>query len=143
MAQKFNFKRLEEPFEADWPVKVNVPEDGGKTTVEEFMARFRIVRDAQPPAIADPATELTDAEQQASAEPTPTEAAAILERAHRKLREKAVEQWRAWFVGFGKPTSGEEELTDEVLWNLITTPYVRRAVLEAYEAFSLGIAAKN
>ena len=29
MSLKFDFKTLEQPFEADWPVLVPVPQDGG------------------------------------------------------------------------------------------------------------------
>lgn len=46
MNPKFNFKRLGETFEADWPVVVSVPQDGGTVTKEEFMARFRLITDA-------------------------------------------------------------------------------------------------
>lgn len=43
MGAKFNFKGLSEPFEADWPVVVNVPESGGTVKEETFMARFRMI----------------------------------------------------------------------------------------------------
>lgn len=43
MSRKFNYKRLGEAFEADWPVEVSVPQDGGKASVETFMARFRMI----------------------------------------------------------------------------------------------------
>lgn len=51
MGEKFNFKRLGEPFEADWPVVVSVPQDGGTTINEEFTARFRLIPDTEMPAI--------------------------------------------------------------------------------------------
>ncbi len=137
MAQQFNFKRLEEPFEADWPVTVNVPEDGGKTATEEFMARFRIVREFGPTATSTPSA---DAEDVATAEAAPEDP---LEKARQALKESALKEWRRWFVGFGKPTSDQNELTDEVLWNIITTPYARVAVQAAYQNFCSGIAVKN
>lgn len=41
MSVKFDFKTLETGFEADWPVTVNVPQDGGGIEKQEFLARFR------------------------------------------------------------------------------------------------------
>ncbi|HVY34998.1 MAG TPA: hypothetical protein VG960_11330 [Caulobacteraceae bacterium] len=41
MATKFKFESLGQPFEADWPVLVPTPVDGGKTVDEEFMVRWR------------------------------------------------------------------------------------------------------
>jgi hypothetical protein len=42
MAVKFSFATLEQPFEADWPVKVQVPKDGGGFEEQTFLARFRL-----------------------------------------------------------------------------------------------------
>lgn len=52
MAVKFEFQALEQLFEADWPVTVNVPQDGGSVEEQTFMARFRQVSDAELPEIA-------------------------------------------------------------------------------------------
>lgn len=43
MAVKFKFESLGQPFEADWPVLVPVPQDGGKVTEEEFLVRWKRV----------------------------------------------------------------------------------------------------
>jgi hypothetical protein len=43
MASKFDFKGLDQPFEADWPVTVQVPQDGGTVEPQTFMARFRMI----------------------------------------------------------------------------------------------------
>lgn len=43
MTVKFKFASLDEPFEAEWPVVVDVPQDGGTTAPQEFMARFRLL----------------------------------------------------------------------------------------------------
>jgi len=43
MSAKFNFKTLDQPFEADWPVTVPVPQDGGEVVEVSFMARFRLL----------------------------------------------------------------------------------------------------
>lgn len=58
MAQQFDFKTLGSPIEADWPVKINVPQDGGATQVQTLVARLRLLTeqqvkdfDAQPDAI--------------------------------------------------------------------------------------------
>lgn len=47
MTVKFDFKSLGQPFEADWPVTVNVPKDGGGVDAQEFMARFRQIGDEE------------------------------------------------------------------------------------------------
>lgn len=41
MTLKFDFKTLEQPFEADWPVTVSVPQDGGTVQEQTFDVRFR------------------------------------------------------------------------------------------------------
>ncbi|WP_333896283.1 hypothetical protein [Brevundimonas aurantiaca] len=41
MSLKFDFKTLEQPFEADWPVIVPVPQDGGGVQDQEMTVRFR------------------------------------------------------------------------------------------------------
>lgn len=41
MSLKFDFKTLEQPFEADWPVIVPVPQDGGAVQEQEVTVRFR------------------------------------------------------------------------------------------------------
>ena len=46
MKAKFDFGSLDQPFEADWPVTVNVPQDGGTVKEEGFMARFRLLDQA-------------------------------------------------------------------------------------------------
>jgi hypothetical protein len=43
MSAKFDFGSLDAPFEADWPVTVNVPKDGGETEPQTFMARLRLL----------------------------------------------------------------------------------------------------
>lgn len=47
MSVKFDFTGLDQPFAADWPVKVNVPQDGGKTVEQEFTARFLLLDKAK------------------------------------------------------------------------------------------------
>ena len=44
---KFNFSTVGQPFEADWPIKVQVPQDGGKVQEQTFHARFRMGSDEQ------------------------------------------------------------------------------------------------
>lgn len=135
MAQKFNFKRLDEPFEADWPVKVSVPQDGGKTIIEQFAARFRIDR-GEATAVPEELPSAPEAEEVVEGEEK-------LEAFRRQIRETSIREWRRWFVGFGAPTKDDTDLTDEVLWNMITTPYVRVAIQAAYKDFAEGVAAKN
>ena len=40
---KFDFGSLEREFEADWPVRVAVSQDGGKVAHHEFTVRFRLI----------------------------------------------------------------------------------------------------
>ena len=47
MSVKFDFGTLDAPFEADWPVTVSVPQDGGKTQEQVFTARFRLLGQAE------------------------------------------------------------------------------------------------
>lgn len=56
MTVKFDFKTLETGFEADWPVTVNVPQDGGAIEKQEFLARFRTLT----PEDADKAQQASD-----------------------------------------------------------------------------------
>lgn len=53
---KFDFTRLDKPFEADWPVRVSVPKDGGGFGTETFVARLRQV----PPEQVDAAIASAD-----------------------------------------------------------------------------------
>lgn len=48
---KFDFGSLDRPFEADWPVKVNVPQDGGTVAEETFTVRFRVLTDDEMTAV--------------------------------------------------------------------------------------------
>lgn len=47
MTIKFDFKTLEQPFEADWPVTVMVPQDGGIVQEQVFDVRFRTLTPAE------------------------------------------------------------------------------------------------
>ncbi len=41
---KFDFQTADRLVEADWPVVINVPLDGGKVERRTFTARFRLLR---------------------------------------------------------------------------------------------------
>lgn len=87
MSKKFDFSAAKGPFEATWPVKVNVPQDDGKIEVQTFTARFRLIRDEDFEELkADP-----------------------------DLDQKALQ--RRYFVGFGKDVEAEwsEELREDML----------------------------
>lgn len=114
MVQQFNFKRLEQPIEADWPVEVSVPQDGGAVTKETFVARFRLLKaDVMQLIVAGPSSAESDGR----------------------------DLYRQFFIGFGKGT--DEALTEEVFNNLVDTPFTREALLTAYRKFATGIAVKN
>lgn len=115
MAVKFDFKTLGQPFEADWPVRVNVPQDGGGVQVEEFTARFRILTKEDFEVIAQGA-------------------------APRLIKgdPDGYNTWRMCLVGLK-----DEELTSELMEAMMAAPYARQAIITAYQQFSQGIAVKN
>ncbi|MFD3263330.1 hypothetical protein [Phenylobacterium ferrooxidans] len=115
MAVKFDFKRLGQPFEADWPVRVNVPQDGGGVQAEDFTARFRLLTKDDFEAI------------------TQGEAPGLL-----KGDPDGYNTWRMCLVGLK-----DEHLTAELKEGLLSAPYVRQAIIAAYQQFSQGIAVKN
>lgn len=43
MSEQFEFLDLEQPLRAEWPVKVNVPQDGGGVKVKTFTVLFELV----------------------------------------------------------------------------------------------------
>jgi hypothetical protein len=50
---KFDFGSLDSAFEADWPVTVQVPLDGGKSEEQTFQVRFRLVDDEELAQLGD------------------------------------------------------------------------------------------
>lgn len=55
MSEQFEFLDLEQPLRAEWPVKVNVPQDGGGVAVKTFTAVFELLSQEDILAIvADP-----------------------------------------------------------------------------------------
>lgn len=110
MAVKFDFASLDNPFEADWPVRVPVPMDDGKVEEQVFSARFRLLRG-------------------------PEQEAAV------KEDKDGNELLRRFFVGFGKTEA--RQLTPELFLQMVTTPYVRNALLGAWTKFCAGIPEKN
>lgn len=87
MTAQFDFSALTRPFEADWPVSVNVPQDGGEVKAVTFMARFRLIKDK--------------------------ELKAVIEAEGFTLQDLP----RAFFVGFGKGVTQEfsPELREEMI----------------------------
>ncbi|WP_374569688.1 hypothetical protein [Phenylobacterium sp.] len=113
MTVKFSFATLEQPFEADWPVKVAVPLDGGGVEEQVFMARFRI--------------ELATSDE-AEASPTPQAEATDAPKDF------------PFMVGLGK---GEGELTDAMRAAMAARGYVRLAIYRAWQEFQHGVVPKN
>lgn len=125
MGVKFDFRDLKKPFEADWPVNVPVPVDGGKVETRQFMARFRDL--------------------------TPEEASA--ERALSRAADEAVkagrtpewpdpkERLRKVFIGLG---AGEAEaFTPELVEDLLNEDRTYIALLRAWGSFKAGAPEKN
>lgn len=50
---KFDYGSLDAPFEADWPVTVQVPQDGGESQEQKLVVRFRLVDDAELEALGE------------------------------------------------------------------------------------------
>jgi hypothetical protein len=113
MAVKFNFKGLDEPFEADWPVSVQVPQDGGSVEEQTFMARLRLLSEE-------------DLDLVRRGGPDGNDPNAFT---------------KAFWVGFG--ASEQEAFTPELRDLMLGRPYVRLALHQAYGAFSQGIVTKN
>lgn len=121
MAVEFDFKGLEGAFEADWPVAVDVPQNGGTIEQQTFMARFRLV----------PEDEL--------------EALKTKEREDLGGDRKQAEHLyiRAFFVGFAAEQDLGDRSGDELMELLLGRRWVRLGLLRAYNAFQAGIAVKN
>lgn len=115
MANTFDFKTLDTGFEADWPVAVKAPIDGGAVEVQTFMARFRT--------------------------PTPTEQAEI----DAAGKDPALDQFKiALKIGFvGLAKSEGETLTEAMFDKMWATSNVQLALIRAYSDFRSGSPAKN
>lgn len=50
---KFDFAALDAAIEADWPVTIPVPQDGGKVTEQTLSVRFRMVDEAELTALGE------------------------------------------------------------------------------------------
>lgn len=115
MGAKFDFKSLEQPLEVDWPVSVQVPQDGGTFEAQTFTARFRLMGKAE-----------TDA---------------MLE----KIRAGEITDPYAWinafWLGLGK---GEAEtLSTAMREEMLGRTYVREAIVAAYQTCARTAPAKN
>ncbi len=51
MADKFNFQKLGDPVELDWPVTVSEPVSGGQTKVSKFVGRFHLLSEEEKKAL--------------------------------------------------------------------------------------------
>jgi hypothetical protein len=111
---KFDFASLERPFEADWPVTVQEPKDGGYTTPKELSVRFRTLTDVDKDAIA------------------------ALKAAG---GDGAREELRLAIVGFGKDET--VEWSDDMFELLMGRSYVAMALFRAKAQFEMGSAVKN
>lgn len=113
MSAKFDFKTLETGFEADWPVKVNRPKDGGQVEVREFDARFR----SPTPAITAEAEAIED------------------------IGARLKFTLKSCMIGLGK--SETEALTPELFEALWADTAAMRALVVAFGEFRTGSPAKN
>lgn len=113
MSNKFDFKTLETGFEADWPVVVSAPLDGGTFQDQTFTARFKT--------------------------PTRSELAEIAAIADWQPRLKRALQ--IGLVGLGKDEG--ETLTPALFEDLWAMQNVQLALIRAYGAFQSGAPAKN
>ncbi|MNU42678.1 hypothetical protein D3C71_314430 [compost metagenome] len=113
MTIKFDFKTLETGFEADWPVQVAVPVDGGKVEQREFMARFRT--------------------------PTPAEIEAADKIEDQTDKLKLIVQ--TGFIGLGAGET--DTLTPAMFEQMWTSSNVQLALIRAYGTFRTASPAKN
>lgn len=113
MSAKFDFKTLETGFEADWPVKVSLPVDGGGVEVQTFMARFR------------------------SPTPADTKAADAIEDIAQRLKFTL----QSCLVGLAK--SEDQTLTPDLFEAMWASTPVMKALVAAFGEFRTGSPAKN
>lgn len=113
MTIKFDFKTLETGFEADWPVQVGVPVDGGKIETREFMARFRTPKKAE------------------------TEAAEKIEDQAEKLKFIV----KTGFIGLGAGET--DTLTPDMFEQMWASSNVQVALIRAFGTFRTASPAKN
>lgn len=114
MPVKFDYQGLSQAFEADWPVHVQVPQDGGTTEEQVFEARFRLYEE---PEVAEGETP-----------PPPPEDAEFL---------------RTVFVGLAGPDAPTGPDFERVRELMLRRTYVRLAIFRAYNRFQAGAPAKN
>lgn len=49
----FDFGSMDQPFEADWPVDVSVPVEGGRVSKQRLTVRYRLIPDAELAELGD------------------------------------------------------------------------------------------
>lgn len=115
MGAKFDFKSLGQPLEVDWPVVVQTPQDGGTFEPQTFTARFRIMGKAEADAMVAQirAGEITDPY-----------------------------AWiNAFWVGLGRDEA--ETLSQDLREEMLSRPYVREAIVSAYQTCARTAPTKN
>ena len=147
MARLFTLPKEGERFAADWPIKIDVPLDGGKIEQQKLTARFQmLVQDEIDPIFEAAAKRLGEASVEdekafrrwgplgvLGADPEGAEAflkLAILNMPDLKRQ-----------VPEGKPE--HEAYSEEVLAQLVALPFVRKSLLVGYYEFHLGAREKN
>lgn len=113
MAAQFDYTGLDKPFEASWPVHVQVPQDGGTVEEQTFEAMFRLY---QEPELED------------GASPPPLSDEDFLRRV---------------FIGLADPGSPSGEAFEALREKMLRRAYVRIAIFRAYNRFQAGQPAKN
>lgn len=114
MALKFDYTGLDKPFEASWPVIVQVPQDGGTVEEQTFEAMFRLYQEPEP-------------EDGATPPPPPSDEAFL----------------RQVFIGLADPSGPRGEAFEALREKMLRRAYVRIAIFRAYNRFQAGQPAKN
>lgn len=108
--------KLEEQKNVKWPVTVNIPRDGGRTTKAEFTAHFELL----------PQTEFREIYEQENA-------------SDEDLVRRVLTGWDGVADADGQPIEYNEDAREM----MIRIPYVRAAMVSAYLECSHGKAARK
>ncbi|QPG06561.1 hypothetical protein IT774_05150 [Salinimonas marina] len=109
------FKMVKTINRLEWPVKVQVPADGGKTDTHEFTAVFKLLPQAEYDKL------LRTAEDDAA------------------MLGELVQGWH----GLTDEAGEELEYSLDVIKELCQYPFIRTAIFRAYGEAASGVASKN
>ncbi|WP_339863183.1 hypothetical protein [Paremcibacter congregatus] len=119
------FRLSQKPLEVTWPITVNMPTNGGKTTVHKFSLKWKVLDTAEFDKSLPRAMDFTDD----------------------KDKEPFVEFWSRIITGWKdiKGEKGDKDLpfNADNLKTLIRIPYIQSELLSTYKECIMGRQVKN